>query len=79
MTIYRRGESEWWEDAAAAATAVAIGLASFYLLRIWLQREPLDEGEWKGGAPRTPARRPGGTVEEEPGRRRPGEPRESSS
>lgn len=34
-------DAEW---ALAGALGVAVGAATFYLARIWLQREPLSEG-----------------------------------
>ncbi len=44
MTYYRRRgltDEEW---ALAGAIGVAVGAVTFYLVRIWLQREPLPEG-----------------------------------
>lgn len=44
MTYYRRRDMTDAEWALAGALGVAVGAATFYLARIWLQREPLSEG-----------------------------------
>ena len=44
MTYYRRREMTDAELALAGALGAAVGAATFYLVRIWLQREPLPEG-----------------------------------
>lgn len=42
MTLYRRRPAKTWEELAAAAVGVVVGMGSYYLARVWLQREPLD-------------------------------------
>ncbi len=44
MTYYRRRDMTDEEWALAGALGVAVGAVTFYLVRIWLQREPLSEG-----------------------------------
>ncbi len=44
MTYYRRRDITDAEWALAGALGVAVGAATFYLARIWMQREPLTEG-----------------------------------
>ena len=66
MTIYRRTDSEAWDEAAAAAVGLLVGAAAFYVARLWFQREELTAPpEGKGGA-----RRAGG--QDTDGKGRPG-------
>lgn len=44
MTYYRRRDMTDEEWALAGALGVAVGAATFYLARIWMQRETLSEG-----------------------------------
>ena len=44
MTYYRRRDMTDAEWALAGALGVAVGAATFYLARIWMQREPLSKG-----------------------------------
>ncbi len=44
MTYYRRRDMTDAEWALAGALGAAVGAATFYLARIWMQREPLSEG-----------------------------------
>lgn len=44
MTYYRRRDMTDAEWALAGAIGVAVGAATFYLARIWLQREVLPMG-----------------------------------
>ncbi len=44
MTYYRRREMTDAEWALAGALSAAVGAATFYLVRVWLQRESLPEG-----------------------------------
>lgn len=39
--IYRRGRGEPWHVWAAAAGGLIAGTVTFYLARIWLEREPI--------------------------------------
>lgn len=43
MTHYRRGSTDLWEELAALAAGAAAGAGVAYLVRLLLQREPLDE------------------------------------
>jgi len=43
VTYFRRGQGGPLDDLSALAAAVAAGLATFYLVRVWLQREELGE------------------------------------
>ena len=64
MTYYRRRDMTDAERALAGALAVAAGAATFYLARIWLQRETIsrnppgaaepDAGSEAEGAERPP-------------------------
>lgn len=44
MTYYRRRSLTDGEWAFTGAIGAAVGALAFYLVRIWLQREPLAEG-----------------------------------
>ena len=44
MEYYRRREMTDAEWALAGALGAAVGAATFYLVRVWLQRESLPEG-----------------------------------
>jgi hypothetical protein len=44
VTYYRRRDMTDAEWALAGALGVAVGAATFYLARIWMQREPLSKG-----------------------------------
>lgn len=44
MTYYRRRDMTDAEWALAGVLAVAVGAATFYLARIWLQRETISNG-----------------------------------
>ena len=46
MTYYRRKSADASVLAAAVGAGAAIGAATFYLVKLWLQREPLEpDGE----------------------------------
>lgn len=51
MTYYRRREMTDAEWVLAGALGVAVGAATFYLARIWLQREPLSKDPPKPAEP----------------------------
>ena len=51
MTYYRRREMTDAEWVLAGALGVAVGAATFYLTRIWLQREPLSKDPPKPAEP----------------------------
>lgn len=51
MTYYRRRDLTDAEWALAGALGVAVGAATFYLTRIWLQREILSQGLPGSGEP----------------------------
>jgi len=44
VEYYRRREMTDAEWALAGALSAAVGAATFYLVRVWLQRESLSEG-----------------------------------
>ena len=44
MTYYRRKPVDATIVAGAVAAGAAIGAATFYLVKLWLQREPLEAG-----------------------------------
>lgn len=53
MTYYRRRTPELWEEIAAVAAGAAAGVATYYLARTLLGREPLsgrDDGPGGHGA-----------------------------
>ena len=45
MTYYRRKPADASVLAGAVAAGAAIGAATFYLVKLWLQREPLEVGD----------------------------------
>ncbi len=45
MTYYRRKPADASVLAAAVAAGAAIGAATFYVVKLWLQREPLETGD----------------------------------
>ncbi len=51
MTYYRRREMTDAEWVLAGALGVVVGAATFYLARIWLQREPLSKDPPKPADP----------------------------
>ncbi len=51
MTYYRRREMTDAEWVLAGALGVAVGATTFYLARIWLQREPLSKDPPKPAEP----------------------------
>ncbi|MFQ5678516.1 MAG: hypothetical protein ACE5HP_03570 [Gemmatimonadota bacterium] len=59
MIRYRRGPARMWEELAAAAVGVVCGLATFYVTRLWLQREPLEEEDAELGSRNRPPEVPG--------------------
>ncbi len=61
MNYYRRGPADATTYAAALAVATGVGLAAFYLTKLWLQRVPI------GHSPRATAR-PDEGEEERPAR-----------
>ncbi len=44
MTYYRRRPLTHAERLLAGAAGAAVGAIAFYLTRLWLEREPLEEG-----------------------------------
>ncbi len=55
MTYYRRRdltESERW---LAGVISVAVGTIAFYLARVWLQREPMEEAPPEPGGVTRPS------------------------
>jgi len=45
MTYYRRKPADASVLAGAVAAGAAIGAATFYFVKLWLQREPLEVGD----------------------------------
>lgn len=45
MTYYRRKPADASVLAGALAAGAAIGAATFYMVKLWLQREPLEVGD----------------------------------
>ncbi len=45
MTYYRRKPADASVLTAAVAAGAAIGAATFYVVKLWLQREPLKVGD----------------------------------
>lgn len=60
MTRYRRRTLDWWEEAAAVAAGLAMGMAAGYLTRLWLGRAPLEEPPYGSSGPGEEARASGG-------------------